>query len=401
MHRHAKLNLHFRHRILGGVNGANDREHAMTDGSEIKEIHIYQHDLPVKNGPYTMANAEVWALDSTLVRIVASDGTEGWGETCPVGPTYAEAHALGARAALIQMAPDLIGTTLWPLVLQRKMNGLLNGHNYAKAAIDIAAYDILGKVLGVRVADLLGGAVTERVPSYYATGVGAPDEIARLAEDKCAEGYPRLQVKVGGRPVDIDIETICKVWEKIKGTGMRLAVDGNRGWTTRDALRVSRECPNIPFIMEQPCNTFEDLQKIRGQVTHAIYMDESSVDLNTVISAAGAGIVDGFGMKVTRIGGLTNMRSFRDICEARNLPHTCDDAWGGDVIAAACTHVAATVRSELCEGAWLAAPYIDGHYDTENGISIQGGFITLPKGPGLGVVPDLEHFGDPVASFGV
>ena len=142
MHRHAKLNLHFRHRILGGVKGANDREHAMTDGPEIKEIHIYQHDLPVKNGPYTMANAEVWALDSTLVRIVASDGTEGWGETCPVGPTYAEAHALGARAALIQMAPDLIGTTLWPLVLQRKMNGLLNGHNYAKAAIDIAAYDI-------------------------------------------------------------------------------------------------------------------------------------------------------------------------------------------------------------------------------------------------------------------
>ena len=64
-------------------------------------------------------------------------------------------------------------------------------------------------------------------------------------------------------------------------------------------------------------------------------------------------------------------------------------------------YVAATVRSDLCEGAWLAAPYIDGNYDTENGISIQGGFITLPKGPGLGVVPDLEHFGDPVASFGV
>ena len=60
-----------------------------------------------------------------------------------------------------------------------------------------------------------------------------------------------------------------------------------------------------------------------------------------------------------------------------------------------------TAPSDLCEGAWLAAPYIDGHYDTEYGISIQGGFITLPKGPGLGVVPDLEHFDDPVASFGI
>ena len=82
-------------------------------------------------------------------------------------------------------------------------------------------------------------------------------------------------------------------------------------------------------------------------------MDESSIDLNTVISAVGIGLVDGFGMKVTRIGGLQNMRTFRDICEARNLPHTCDDAWGGDIIAAACTQIGClmqVVLFELLEG---------------------------------------------------
>jgi len=299
----------------------------------------------------------------------------------------------------VQRAADLIGAPLWPLLLQRKMNRLLNGRNCAKAAIDIAAHGALGKMQGLRVADILGGVATDRVPSYYATGVGAPDDIARLAAAKRDEGYPRLQIKVGGRPVEIDIETIRKVWEQVKGSGVQLAVDGNRGWTTRDALRVSRECTDIPFVMEQPCNTIDDLQKIRPQVTHGIYMDESSVDLNTVISAAGTGLVDGFGMKITRIGGLTNMRSFRDICEARHLPHTCDDAWGGDVIAAACTHIAATVRPDLCEGAWLAAPYIEGHYDPENGIRISDGHIALPKGPGLGVTPDVTLFGDPVASF--
>jgi 4-hydroxyproline betaine 2-epimerase len=365
----------------------------------LREIHIYKHELPVKNGPYVMANAKVWSLDTTLVRLVAEDGTEGWGETCPVGATYAEAHAAGARAALTLMAPDLIGDEVWPLTLQRRMNSLLNGHSYAKAAIDIAAHDLIGKRLGVSVADLLGGAVTDQVPSYYASGVGVPDDIARIAAEKLAEGYPRLQIKVGGRPVGIDIETIRKVWEVIKGSGMRLAVDGNRGWTTRDALRVSRECPEIPFIMEQPCNTVEDLKKIRPQVSHGIYMDENSVDLNTVITAAGTGLVDGFGMKITRIGGLQNMRAFRDLCEARNLPHTCDDAWGGDVIAAACTQIAATMRPDLCEGAWLAAPYIEGNYDPDNGIRIEGGHITRPRGPGLGVTPDATLFGDPVASF--
>ncbi|MCF6431464.1 mandelate racemase/muconate lactonizing enzyme family protein [Leisingera sp. MMG026] len=366
---------------------------------KIAEIHIYQHDLPVKNGPYTMANAAVWSLDTTLVKLVADNGLEGWGETCPVGPTYAESHAGGARAALAAMAEGLIGAEIAPVTLHRRMDGLLNGHNYAKAAIDIAAHDLLGKQFGVSVSTLLGGAVTDRVPSYYATGVGAPDDIARLAAGKLAEGYPRLQVKVGGRPVELDIETIRKVWEQIGGSGMRLAVDGNRGWTTRDALRVSRECSEIPFIMEQPCNTLEDLQKIRPQISHGLYMDENSTSLNTVVTAAGTGLVDGFGMKVTRIGGLQPMRAFRDICEARNLPHTCDDSWGGDIIAAACTHIGATVKPDLLEGVWLAAPYIEGNYDAENGIRIEGGHISVPQGPGLGITPDESLFGAPVASF--
>lgn len=157
--------------------------------------------------------------------------------------------------------------------LRRQMDACLNGHNYAKAAVDIAAHDLMGKSLGVNVADLLGGAVTDRVPSYYATSVGNPDDIARLAKEKRKEGYPRLQVKVGGRPAEIDIETIAKVWEGIRESGIRLAVDGNRGWTTRDALRVSRELPHVPCIMGQPCNSIQELEKIRTQINHGIFMD--------------------------------------------------------------------------------------------------------------------------------
>ncbi|MDW3224787.1 MAG: mandelate racemase/muconate lactonizing enzyme family protein [Paracoccaceae bacterium] len=365
----------------------------------IKEIHVFKHDLPVRNGPYTMANAEVWKLETTLVKIVLENGVVGWGETCPVGPTYAEAHARGARAALCEMAPGLIGTDVLPLTLQRRMAGLLNGHNYAKAAIDIAGHDALGRALGMSVSALLGGASTNRVPSYYATGVGAPDEIARLAIEKQAEGYPRLQIKVGGRPVELDIETIRKVWQGVRSTGVRLAVDANRGWNTRDALRVSRELSQIPFILEQPCNTLDDLRKIRAQVQHAVYLDESSVDVATVINAVGSELVDGFGMKVTRIGGLHPMRTVRDICEARALPHTCDDSWGGDIIAAACVHIGATVNPRLLEGVWLAQPYIDGHYDQNDGVKIVNGHIALPKGSGLGIVPDEALFGAPIASF--
>jgi L-alanine-DL-glutamate epimerase-like enolase superfamily enzyme len=130
--------------------------------------------------------------------------------------------------------------------------------------------------------------------------------------------------------VELDIETIRKVCEVLRGTGVRLAMDGNRCLNTRNVPRISRKWPDIPFIFEQPCNSIEELRQIRPQITHGVHMDENGVDLATIVNAIGTGLVDGFGMnmKMTRIGGLHPMQAFRDICAARHLPHTCDDAWG-------------------------------------------------------------------------
>lgn len=366
---------------------------------KVSEVHIYQVDLPVVNGPYKMSHSSVWALKSTLVKIVGENGQFGWGETCPVGPTYNESFAEGAATALAELGKGMIGTSILPVPLHRRMNDLLNGHHYVKAAIDIAAHDLLGKSLGLRVADLLGGALTDRVPSYYAINVATPEEASRKALEKCAEGYPRLQLKVGGRSVAEDVATVRKVWESIRGKNVRLVLDANRGLTTRDALSISRECIDIPFVLEQPCNNIDDLRAIRSIVSHPIYMDESTVDLTNAIVAAGTGLVDGFGLKVTQMGGLHPMRAIRDMCAVRNLPHTCDDTWGGDIMAAACTHIGATVAPHLLEGVWIAAPYIEGNYDPENGIKIQDGHIKLPIGPGLGILPDESLLGSPVASF--
>jgi L-alanine-DL-glutamate epimerase-like enolase superfamily enzyme len=114
---------------------------------------------------------------------------------------------------------------------------------------------------------------------------------------------------------------------------------------------------------------------------------------------AANGLVDGFGMKISRMGGLAPMATFRDLCEARHLPHTSDDAWGGDIIAAACTQLGATVNPKLFEGTWIAQPYIAGHYDPTGGITVVDGHIKLPEGPGLGLNPDVAIFSKEVAHF--
>jgi len=367
---------------------------------KISAIHVYSIELPVANGPYTYSGGSLYSVSSTVVELVTNCGLTGFGECCPVGPTYAAEHARGAVAALCELAPPLIAEN--PLAINTIHNCMekhLNGHNYAKAAVDIALWDLAGKHYGARVCDLLGGAQTEEVPSYYTTGSVTPDEAARIAAEKLNQGFERLQIKVGGREIAEDIETIIKVYE-VTGNNMRLAADANRSWTTRDTLFASNALRHVPVVFEQPCNSLAEIITLRKSINHPIYIDESSVDVQTVVNAAGNGWCDGFGFKLTRFAGISGLRQVRDICNACNLPHTCDDAWGSDIIAAACLHVGSTVAPHLNEGVWIAQPYIEGHYDSVNGIKVDQGKIRLPTGPGLGITPERNKLGSPIASYG-
>ncbi len=367
---------------------------------KIEAIQIYQVRLPVVNGPYTYAGCELNEVESTVVEVICEDGVTGYGECCPLGTTYAPAHALGAHAAISEFAPHLIGRNpLHTGLVHDTMNAHLNGHNYAKAAIDIALWDIKGKKYDARICDLIGGAKSETVPSYYAIGTVSAEEAASIAIEKSREGFKRLQIKVGGRPIQTDIEVIDAVWKAV-GKELRLAADANRSWTSRDTLIASNALAGRAIVFEQPCDSLAEIRRIRQQVQHPIYLDESTENLSIVASAAGSGLCDGFGFKLTRLGGITGLCAARDFCQALHLPHSCDDSWGGDIVAAACLQVGATVAPELNEGVWIAAPYIDGHYDQKHGGKIVDGYISLPDAPGLGIQPDLQKFGKPVAKYG-
>lgn len=372
---------------------------APSDGTRIVEIRVHRRELPVTDGSYRMGLSSVECLDSTVVEVITESGLVGYGETCPVGPTYQPHHALGARAALAQVAPALIGHDARFIGLaHRLMDDALAGHAYAKAALDIALWDLLGKVCGLRVCDLLGGTAGDRVPSYWSLIVSEPDECAQVAAEKQAMGFRRIQLKVGGRTIEEDIEAIRKV-SGVLEPGVRLAVDANRSWTAAEAITVSRLCEDLMLVLEQPCDTFEEIAALRGRVRHPVFLDEAIVDLRALNRAITEGLAQGFGLKATRLGGISAFRTVRDVCDAYHVPHTCDDAWGGDVIAAACVHVAATVRPRLLAGVWIAAPYIGEHYDPENGVRIVNGSIEVPSAPGLGVVPATEQWGPPVASY--
>ena len=363
----------------------------------IKEIHIYQHDLPVVGPSYRMALSHLTKLDTTLVKIVCDSGLTGFGEVCPLGNTYQPAHPEGARAALKVIAPYLIGMN--PLEIQiaySKMNLALSGHGYAKAAIDIALWDLKGKIFGVSLSDLLGGALVDHVPSYYAISTDTPENVAEVMKEKQAQGYPRLQLKIGGRDIEEDIAVAHKAFE-VRKPGVKIVLDANRSLTTRDAIFLSNACRNLNFTLEQPCNTYAEIKSLKGRLNHPIFIDESATDIKMVSQSIHDNVANGFGMKITRVGGLSNMISIRDICRDFNQPMTCEDSWGGDIIAAACVHMGATMDPKLLEAVWISDNYIDGKYDEENPITA-GGQIKVPIGPGLGVNPDTTKW-MPIVTF--
>ncbi|NND82211.1 MAG: mandelate racemase/muconate lactonizing enzyme family protein [Gammaproteobacteria bacterium] len=365
----------------------------------ISEIHVYQKALPIVGGPYVMSSITLESIDTTIVKVVSDSGVIGWGEVAPLGAAYQPAHALGARAAIAELAPALIGeSALSPLPLMRRMHELLAGHLYAKAALEVACVDLLARHHGVRVCDLLGGPARDRLPGYCAINIGTPDETARIAADKMQQGFGRIQLKCGGREIVVDIEMLHQVWRATDGK-VKLVMDANRGLSVDSARQLSLACQGIPVVLEQPCQTMQETASLRKQVSHPIFLDESATCVADVLHAIELDLCDGFGFKLTRLGGLQAMASVRDICEARNMPHTCDDSWGGDIIAAACLHIAATVKPQLLEGVWTASDYIDEHYDPVNPVSLAGAEYLLPTGIGLGINPDDNLIGALVGSY--
>ena len=365
----------------------------------IAAIHIYQKDLPITDGPYVMSTMTLSAVDSTIVKVTTDCGLVGWGEIAPLGPVYQPQHALGARAALCQMAPDLIGFAFQhPLQLQRRMDELLNGHAYAKAALDIVAWDLLGKSRGLRVCDLLGGAVREQVPAYYAVNKGDVATTLTMAKKKIDQGYKRLQIKVGGRSVSEDIAVIEQLWAELAGK-FDLVVDANRALMPMQAVQFSQACADIPLLLEQPCDSMAETVSIAHKLRHPVALDESIASLDDVLTAVQQQACEAVGLKLTRVGGLTPMQSIRDLCEARHLMHTMDDNWGGDIVAAACLHMAATVKPEILPAMWTACDYIGEHYDPVNGIEAVDGFYQVPTGAGLGIEPRADRIGTLIHQF--
>lgn len=370
----------------------------MTDVS-IARIDVFKVDLPYAGGVYHLSQGrEYTSFDATVVRITTQNGIEGWGESTPFGSTYIAAHALGVRAGVAEIAPKLIG--LDPRRVDRindAMDAALTGHEHAKAALDIACWDLFGKLVGLPVCELLGGRTDVVLPRMSSIGVCTPVEMRALVAQYRAKGFLGHSIKIGTDPV-IDAALIASALMD-KQPGEFFLADANCGMSVEDTLRMLRLLPHgLDFVLESPCATWREHTSLRRRTDIPIIFDELATNEASIVQLIADDAAEGINLKVAKCGGLTKARRIRDICLAAGYTMSVQDSWGSDISFAAIVHFAQAIPAKYLRCVLDArdsstVKIADVPYDG------QLGSVMAPNVPGLGLTPRLEVLGEPLATY--
>ncbi len=366
---------------------------------KIRSITVYQTNLPLEH-PYWLSGGRLKfeVLDATFVKIDTVEGITGWGEGTPWGHTYVPAHGPGIRAGIETMASFVLG--LDPrrvLDVERAMDLALPGHLYAKSPIDMACWDIAGQAAGLPIADLMGGG--SRTPKPIAASVGAKSvEETRAVIDRYRQrGYVAHSVKIGG-DVARDIARVRDV-ESIRTEDEIILYDVNRGWSRQQAVQVMKSTEELCVTFEQPCETLDDIAAIRPLHAAPVSVDESLVTLQDATRIVRDGLAEVFGIKLNRVGGLTKAARLRDVALAHGIDMFVM-ATGGSVLAdTEALHLAATIPDANIRAVWACQDMLTLDIAGGRGPRNEDGHLHLPEKPGLGVHPDENRLGTPVAIY--
>lgn len=342
---------------------------------------------------YHMADGKTRdTVPSMVLRVDTDSGVAGWGETCPI-PHYLPAYAEGIAPALKYMAPILIGADpVGPEALMASANSWLQGHVYAKAALDMALWDITAKVAKLPLCALLGGRHVSDMPLYHSITCIAPEEMACIAREAHREGISQFQVKLGADASwEADVARLRLVREAV-GNEPLVYGDWNCGATRLDATRVGRAVSSADIMLEQPCETLEDCAAVRAATGLPMKIDENANDTASLLRAYDLGCMDAVALKLSKFGGVSPTRRARDLCLHLGAKMCIEDTWGADITTSALLHVAAATPSRAllntCDLSGYVSPRID-----KKGPVRRAGRISIPEGIGLGIDPDPEVLG--------
>ena len=333
-------------------------------------------------------------VDSIVLRLDTDAGRCGWGEVCPI-PHYLPAYAHGVAPALREMAPLLLGADpIGPEAPMSRLDAHLQGHGYAKSAVDVALWDLTAKAADLPLYRLLGGRCAEDLPLYHSITCVEPQEMARIARDAQDQGIEQFQVKLGADDDwRRDVERLVAVREAV-GAAPLVYGDWNCGATQLDATRVARAVAHLDVMLEQPCPTLDGCAAVKRASGLPMKIDEGAHDTASLLRAHALGCLDAVALKLSKFGGPSAMRRARDLCLHLGARLCIEDVWGSDIVTACALHLATATPSKavlnVCDLSGYVSPRLD-----PGGPVREAGRIRVGEASGHGIEPDPDVLGSP------
>jgi muconate cycloisomerase len=327
-----------------------------------------------------------------LVKVNTDEGIHGWGEVSCTPRWSGEDQVTAAHFIRTIFAPLLEHHD--PRDIERitlKMHHALAGHPFTKAAVEMALWDILGKVAGLPVYRLLGGPVRDFAPTKWSVSGLEPERAAEIATWAIEQGFPAMKVKVGIDP-EQDIARVAAVRKAIGSA--RLGIDANGAWNVEQAVRMIRRLEDFDIAFaEQPVvpGDIEAMAEVRAAIGAPVIADESAYSPSDAFQLARARAADVLSVYIGKSAGIGRARQSAAVAEAAGLVCTIGSNLEMGVGSAAMIHFAMATHAITADFPCdIIGPMF---YEDElllEPLPIRGGQARPHELPGLGVELDED-----------
>lgn len=340
------------------------------------------------NEPFIISYATYPDMPALILVLETDTGLAGYGEAVPDEHVTGEYFTSAFEVLKELFLPAIIGMSPFDIeAVHSKMNALIAGNSAAKAAVDIACYDLMGKAVGQPVYNLIGGQATAHLDYPRVLSIEAPEVMAAKAKRAVETGYASLKLKVGkGQPQE-DVDRILAVREAV-GRDMPIRVDVNQGWKSPGiavAAIKQLEGANIAWI-EQPIRMgdIRGLAEIRSKTAVPIMADESIQSMEDLLEIIRLQAADVINIKLMKCAGIFHAAQMAKAAEAAGIQCQIGSMVESSVGSAAGYHVAMS-RTNI-ESTELTGPLL---FREEIGnLNYQHPHVLLSGKPGLGVEVD-------------
>lgn len=376
---------------------------------KLATVQTYRVSVPSRRAHTWASKMSTPIGHHAIVRVETESGIVGWGES-PAGETWGGSD-MRYYGETPETVSHLIETHLFPAIkgmdavkigqIHNRMDKVVKGNPYAKAALDIAIYDIIGKGLNRPICDLLGGDYRQGIEVAHSLGIMPVDNCIAEAKIAVAEGAKTIKCKTG-LDSERDIELVRRLREEVSET-IRIRVDGNEGYpSVAEAARVTRAQEEYGIMLcEQPLMGARDLSRVAQRIDSPVMADESAWTVQDIIELHDLDAAQCISCYVTKPGGLYRAKQQGDLAAALRIYTDIGGSIELGIGNAANLHLGASLANatlpSVCpvtKPKGQKGPTVAGIYYLDDIVTrafdFVDGVVMRPTGPGLGIEIDME-----------